>query len=85
VSPFKTFKSFKSFNPPPLVLPRVAGEDEGEGLNGASFENLRTLTDSTLLTVTLRAFERVSRVEGKRLNVWNHWNRNYFELNLLNA
>jgi hypothetical protein len=40
-------------------------------LNGASFENLRTLTDSTLRTVTLRAFERVSNVEGKRLNDLN--------------
>jgi len=23
------FKSFKSFKPPPLFLPRAAGEDEG--------------------------------------------------------
>jgi hypothetical protein len=31
---FKTFKSFNRFapfNPPPLVLPRDAGEDEGGG------------------------------------------------------
>ena len=26
---------FKSFKPPPLVLPRVTGEDEGWGVNGA--------------------------------------------------
>ena len=31
----KMFKSFKTFNPPPLVLPRDAGEDEGGGLSGA--------------------------------------------------
>jgi hypothetical protein len=30
---FKRFKTFKSFNPPPLVLPRDAGEEEGERLN----------------------------------------------------
>jgi hypothetical protein len=29
------FKQFKTFKPPPLVLPRVAGENEGGGLNGA--------------------------------------------------
>jgi hypothetical protein len=57
-----------------LSSPADAGEDEGGGLNGASFENLRTLTDSTLLTVTLRAFERVSRVEGQRLNGLNFLN-----------
>jgi hypothetical protein len=28
---FNTFKPFKSFNPLPLFLPRVAGEDEKEG------------------------------------------------------
>jgi hypothetical protein len=32
---FKTFKPFKSFKPPPLFLPRDAGENEGGGLNGA--------------------------------------------------
>jgi len=32
---FKPFKTFKSLKPPPLVLPRVAGEDEGGGLIGA--------------------------------------------------
>jgi hypothetical protein len=31
---FNSFKKFKSFKPPPLFLPRVAGEDEGGGLNG---------------------------------------------------
>jgi hypothetical protein len=28
---FQSFKPFKTFNPPPLFLPRVAGEDEGDG------------------------------------------------------
>jgi hypothetical protein len=40
---FQTFQWFQSFQLPPriksgagsLFLPRVAGEDEGEGLNGA--------------------------------------------------
>jgi hypothetical protein len=32
---FKPFKPFKQFKPPPRVLPRDAGEDEGGGLNGA--------------------------------------------------
>jgi hypothetical protein len=32
---FKTFKSFKTLKPPPFILPRDAGEDRGEGLNGA--------------------------------------------------
>jgi hypothetical protein len=40
---FKTFKSFKTFKLPPLFLPRVAGEDEGEGLNGA--QRLNGLND----------------------------------------
>jgi len=31
--PFKPFNRCAPFNPPPLVLPRGAGEDEGEGLN----------------------------------------------------
>ena len=30
---FKPFKQLESFKPSPLVLPRVAGEDEGGGLN----------------------------------------------------
>jgi len=34
------FKQFKSLKPPPLVLPRVAGEDEGGGLNGAQRLNV---------------------------------------------
>ena len=39
------FKSFKplnrcaQFKPPTSVLPRDAGEDEGEGLNGLNFLN----------------------------------------------
>ena len=43
---FKTFKPFNrcaQFNPPPLVLPRGAGEDEGGGLivlNGLNDLNL---------------------------------------------
>jgi hypothetical protein len=32
---FKTFKPFKSLKPPPDILPRVAGEERGGGLNGA--------------------------------------------------
>jgi len=32
---FKSFKPFKTLKPPPLVLPRVTGEDAGGGLNGA--------------------------------------------------
>jgi hypothetical protein len=31
---FKRFNRYAKFNPPPLFLPRVAGEDEGGGLNG---------------------------------------------------
>ena len=44
---FKTLKSFNRcapFNPPPLVLPRGAGEDEGGGLN--FFNGLNVLNGS---------------------------------------
>jgi hypothetical protein len=33
--PFKTFKPFDLFHPPPLSSPADAGEDEGGGLNEA--------------------------------------------------
>ena len=39
---FKTFKPFNRyapFKPPPLVLPRDAGEDEGRGFNDLNFLN----------------------------------------------
>jgi len=42
--PFKPFNRCAPCNPPPLVLPRGAGEDEGEGLivfNGLNDLNLR--------------------------------------------
>jgi hypothetical protein len=35
ISPFKTFKPFQLFPPPPLSSPADAGEDEGGGLNRA--------------------------------------------------
>ena len=40
---FKPFNHYAPINPPPLVLPRVAGEDEGGGLivlNGLNGLNL---------------------------------------------
>ena len=42
--PFKPFNRCAPFNPPPLVLPRVAGEEEGGGLivlNGLNVLNIR--------------------------------------------
>jgi hypothetical protein len=39
MSTFKQFNTFKKFKPPPLVLPRDAGEDEGGGLNGLNALN----------------------------------------------
>jgi hypothetical protein len=39
---FQSFQTFKMFQPPPLFLPRVAGE-EGRGLNGA--QRLNVLND----------------------------------------
>jgi len=46
---FKTFKPFKMLKPPPLVLPRDAGEDAGGGLNGAKRLNgLNVLNPSVL-------------------------------------
>jgi iron(III) transport system substrate-binding protein len=38
---FQTFQTFQSFQPPPLFLPRVAGEDEGGGLNDLNCENVQ--------------------------------------------
>jgi hypothetical protein len=32
--PFQPFNRIALFKPPPLFLPRDAGEDEGGGLNG---------------------------------------------------
>ena len=37
---FKSFKPFKRFKPPPYILPRVAGEERGGGLNGAQRLNV---------------------------------------------
>src|SRR5262245_3253276 len=34
-SMFNSFKRFKSFQPSPYILPRVAGEERAGGLNGA--------------------------------------------------
>jgi hypothetical protein len=36
---FKTFKPFKLFNPPSLVLPRDAGEETGGGWNHWNYLN----------------------------------------------
>jgi hypothetical protein len=37
---FNLVKKFKAFKPPPLFLPRDAGEDEGGGLNGLNGLNV---------------------------------------------
>jgi hypothetical protein len=39
VSWFKTLKLFKPFKPPPLFLPRDAGEDTGGGWNDLNYLN----------------------------------------------
>jgi hypothetical protein len=37
---FQAFKKFQLFKPPPMFLPRDAGEDEGGGLNGLNSLNV---------------------------------------------
>jgi hypothetical protein len=51
-------KKFKSFKPPPLFLPRVAGEDEGEGLNGLNGLNVLNQV-CRALTASFFALERL--------------------------